>query len=382
VRDDPLALARLALRRGRAQEQTGLYTAALRGVRSAARRLRPLDSDLAYRWRARLTAFEAIVRQGQELPEEALAVAWRGVEQAEDAGERFALAQAYAVIDWALIVLGRADEAVFMAKALAIYEELEDLPRQAAMLNNLGAAAYFEGRWDVASDYYERAREASRRSGNEALAALAGANHGEILVNQGRLDEAESLLLEAQRVLRATGSESVQFADFQLGRLAMERGDLERAERLLTCSHQDATAVGMHGSALEVAIQLSRCHLLRDDPSTALDILRRAQRAAKAEAALYDVQVAEVETRILARLELYEQARAANEAGVAEARRQNLVYELALLLLAAADVAEREGDDSGSGPLAEATALLERLGCRVPSLPVDQRAQRGSPAPK
>ena len=382
VRDDPLALARLALRRGRAQEQTGLYTAALRGVRSAARRLRPLESDLAYRWRARLTAFEAIVRQGQELPEEAMAVAWRGVEQAEDAGERFALAQAYAVIDWALIVLGRADEAVFMAKALAIYEELEDLPRQAAMLNNLGAAAYFEGRWDVASDYYERAREASRRSGNEALAALAGANHGEILVNQGRLDEAESLLLEAQRVLRATGSESVQFADLQLGRLAMERGDLERAERLLTCSHQDATAVGMHGSALEVAIQLSRCHLLRDDPSTALDILRRAQRAAKAEAALYDVQVAEVETRILARLELYEQARAANEAGVAEARRQNLVYELALLLLAAADVAEREGDGSGSGPLAEATALLERLGCRVPSLPVDQRAQRGSPAPK
>ena len=138
--------------------------------------------------------------------------------------------------------------------------------------------------------------------------------------------------------------------------------------------------MGRHGSALEAAIHLSRCHLLRDDPGAALETLRRAQRAAKADAALYDVQVAEVETMILARLELFDQARAVNAAGVAEARRQNLVYELALLLLASADVAARSGDGGGSGPLAEATALLERLGCRVPERS-DQRAQRGSPAP-
>ena len=243
-------------------------------MRAAARRLGPLDTELARRWQARLTAFEAVVRQGQELPEEALVVARRAVEQASEAGERFALAQAYAATDWALIVLGRADEAVFMAKALAIYEELGDLPRQAAALNNLGAAAYFEGRWDVAGDFYDRAREASRRSGNEALAAVAAMNQGEILVNQGRLDEAESVLLEARRVLRATGSEAAQFTDLQLGRVAIERGDLAEAERFLTHAQQDAAAVGRHGSALEAAIHLSRCHLLRDDPAAALETLR------------------------------------------------------------------------------------------------------------
>jgi tetratricopeptide (TPR) repeat protein len=383
VREDPLARARLALRSGRAREQMGVYTAALREIRAAARRLGPLDTELALRWRARLTAFEAVVRQGQELPSEALAVAGRAIEEASAAGERFALAQAYAVMDWALIVLGRADEAVFTAKALAIYEELGDLPRQASALNNLGAAAYFEGRWDVAGDYYERAREASRRSGNEALAAVAAMNQGEILVNQGHLDEAESMLLAADRVLRATGSDAAQFTSLQLGRVAMSRGDLAHAEQLLTHAQQDAAAIGRHGSALEAAIHLSACHLLRDDPGAALETLRRAQRAAKAEATLYDVQVAEIETRILARLELYEQARPVNEAGIAEARRQNLVYELALLLLAAAEVAERSGDDGGvPGPLAEATTLLEQLGCRVPERPVAQRAQRGSPAPK
>jgi hypothetical protein len=208
-------------------------------------------------------------------------------------------------------------------------------------------------------------------------------NEGEILVNQGRLDDAESILLAAHRVLRATGSDATEFTSLQLGRVAMAQGDLARAEQLLTHAQQDAAAIGRHGSALEAAIHLSSCHLLREDPGTALDILRRAQRAAKAEATLYDVQVAEVETRILACLELYDQARAVNDAGVAEARRQHLVYELALLLLAAADVAERSGDEGGaSGPLAEATALLEQLGCRVPPRPLDQRAQRGSPAPK
>jgi ATP/maltotriose-dependent transcriptional regulator MalT len=201
-------------------------------------------------------------------------------------------------------------------------------------------------------------------------------NQGEILVNQGRLDGAESILLAAHRVLRATGSDAAQFTALQLGRVAIARGDLDRAEQLLTHSQQDAAAIGRHGSALEAAIHLSSCHLLRDDPGAALETLRRAQRAAKAEATLYDVQVAEIE-----------EARSVNEAGVAEARRQNLVYELALLLLAAADVAERSGDEGGaSGPLAEATALLEHLGCRVPSgvpaRPDGQRAQRGSPAPK
>ena len=39
MRDDPAASARLALRRGRAREQSGAYTAALREVRSAGARL-------------------------------------------------------------------------------------------------------------------------------------------------------------------------------------------------------------------------------------------------------------------------------------------------------------------------------------------------------
>ena len=363
LRDDPLASARLALRRGRAREQTGAYLAALREVRAAAGRLAAVDSDEAGRWAARLTAFEAVVRQGQQRPNDALAVARRAVEAAKQSGERFALAQAYGVMDWALIVLGRPEEAVHASLALAIYEELGDLSRQAAALNNLGAAAYFEGRWDVAVTFYERSKDASLRSGNAVQAALGSMNIGEILVNQGRLDEAEPLLREARRVLRASGSEAAEFAELQLGRIHMDRGQLDQAERLLTHAHQDARTLGQHESALELAIHLSRCHLLRGDAGLALETLRTAQRASRAVTALYGVQVAEVESLILTRLDLLDDALAVCDLGIADARRQGLVYELALLVLTRADIESRAGREVDDAAVDEANSLLRGLGC-------------------
>jgi hypothetical protein len=164
----------------------------------------------------------------------------------------------------------------------------------------------------------------------------------------------------------------------QLGRLAMHRGDLPTAERLLTHAQQDAVAAGRGDSALEAAIHLSRCHLLRGDPGQALDTLRSAQRASRGDAAVYAVQAAEVEVMILGHVELYDQAEAVAATGIADARRQGLVYELAMLLLAAADVATRAGQDAGDSR-DEALELLEGLGCEVPAA---YRAQRGSPAPK
>ena len=285
--------------------------------------------------------------------------------EAETAGERFALAQAYSVIDWALIVLGRAGEAVLAQRALAIFEELGDLSRQAAALNNLGAAAYFSGDWTAAIAYYERSAEASRRSGNEVQAALGAMNTGELLVNQGRLDEAEPILQEALRVLQASGSDAAHFAEMQFGRVALERGDLRLAERLMTHAQQDAAAIGQWESAREAAIHLARCHLRRGDPAQALETLRAAQRTARGEAALYDVLAAEVETMILIELDLLEEARGVYEAAVADARRQGLVFELALLLLAGAAIDARAGTDPDPLAVDEAVTILTELGCEA-----------------
>ena len=262
-------------------------------------------------------------------------------------------------------MLGRAGEAVLAQRALAIFEELGDLSRQAAALNNLGAAAYFSGDWTAAIAYYERSAEASRRSGNEVQAALGAMNTGELLVNQGRLDEAEPILQEALRVLQASGSDAAHFAEMQFGRVALERGDLRLAERLMTHAQQDAAAIGQWESAREAAIHLARCHLQRGDPAQALETLRAAQRTARGEAALYDVLAAEVETMILIELDLLEEARGVYEAAVADARRQGLVFELALLLLAGAAIDARAGTDPDPLAVDEAVTILTELGCEA-----------------
>ena len=68
---------------------------------------------------------------------------------------------------------------------------------------------------------------------------------------------------------------------------------------------------------------------------------------------------------ILARLELFDQARAVNAVGVAEARRQSLVYELALLVLAGADLEARAGGQVDQDAVAGAVAVLSELGCEA-----------------
>ena len=62
------------------------------------------------------------------------------------------------------------------------------------MLNNLGGFAYWDGRWDEAVELYRRAGECAERAGRPADAAFTDCNVGEILSDQGHLDEAEAHL--------------------------------------------------------------------------------------------------------------------------------------------------------------------------------------------
>ena len=138
-------------------------------------------------------------------------------------------------LDAALIESGRPRaEANHSARALAIYRRLGDLRRESAVLNNLGAFAYREGRWGDAVALYRRAGETSARAGGVADAAFGDFNIGELRSDQGRLSEAEQRLRRALETWRATGDDhGVACATALLGRLAGRAGRGEEGARLL-----------------------------------------------------------------------------------------------------------------------------------------------------
>ena len=342
-RRDPLGRARLALRRARARERMGSYAVALRETTAGLAALEdgggPVDGAEAAKLRAQLVVFSAVVRQAQERPRVARAVAARGVEMARAAGDRRALARGYMVLDWAQRASGEPHHESYGEMALALYEELDDATGVASCTSNLGMERYFEGRWEEAAELYERARTAFLRIGNAVQAAICGANMGELLVSQGRLDEAEPVLRDAGRVLRASAFvDGATFAEQQLGRLLARRGETSAAIDVLSAVYAELDALGQTMTAFEAALHLADAYADRGDPRRALDLRDAAAARAGADAAHLDAHDALVRGRALAALGRLDEAAAVVASGVSAAEDKALAYELDLLIRLSSDV--------------------------------------------
>ena len=338
VSEDPIRHADLLRKRARARARMGAYSTAYRELSIGRRIVTEVDSKEALGATARLNALNAQIRQLQEHPRTALRLATEAMAEAEASGEQEALARSYQVLDAAYNMLGQPAKAVYSERALAIYEELGDLPGTAIVTNNLGGQAYFEGRWEDALGFYSRAQDAFVRAGNEAEAATCGANIGEVLVSQGRYDEAESVLVGAVRVLRAHGLvDAAIFAEIQLARLGLLRGE-EGAMETLKSLRAEATQTGQVQSAIEAAILIGWGLVRAKRPQEALDLVDEIEHGTGGEAELYGSALARTKAQALAALGRTDEARAEVEAGLVQAREQGLAYEVALLCIIQAEL--------------------------------------------
>ncbi|GAA2041164.1 adenylate/guanylate cyclase domain-containing protein [Agromyces tropicus] len=360
VRDDPIRSADVLLKRARARARTGAYVAAYRELTIGRHLVAEIESTEALGATARLNALNAQIRQLQEHPRAAVRLAEQAMIEAEASGEREALARSYQVLDAAYVMLGQSAMAVHGERALAIYEELGDLPGTAVVTNNLGGQAYWQGRWEDAVRFYTVAQDASLRSGNEAAAATCGANIGELLVSQRRFDEAEPVLVTAVRVLRAHGRvDAAIFADIQLARLRLLRCD-EGALESLVQLRTEAIRTGQVQSAIEAAILIAYGLVQEGRPEEALDTLDRTEAGAADEADVYGGPLARTRAQALLALGRNAEAREVVAAGLTMSREQGLIYEVALLQLIEARLTE--SPDGRRAVRAEAEELLGRLG--------------------
>jgi tetratricopeptide (TPR) repeat protein len=236
---------------------------------------------------------------------------------------------------------------------------------QAAALDVRGMRAYEAGRWDDAAALYRRSALRSERAGGPVDAAYMDCKIGEILSDQGHLEEAATYLERAKHVWSTTGEDgSAAFVEALLGRLdgrcGRHRQGLERLDaavlRLRTMGlgriadfaaalSAEAEAVGGDPwRALALADEL-----IADGAEDELPLLKRAQAIALLKIGRSAEAVVALGTSLLA------------------ARERDASYEIAATLNALESL-----DASPSRSRWERADILERLQIRrLPALGLD-----------
>jgi len=150
------------------------------------------------------------------------------------------------------------------------------------LLNNLGALAYYQGRWSEALRLYGEARRNFEKVGNLVDAALGTSNIAEIFADQGRLDEAERLLVEVIETWRSLAFPlGTARATRYLARVHLRRGDAATAQRHFESARATFEEYGLVGNVHEVDVWRAEC-------------LLRLGRTAEAEALLDEALALEV----------------------------------------------------------------------------------------
>ncbi len=331
-------------------------------MRTLTRGIRMLDGEVAgsdpaavLGRRSQLEVWYAWCRYKQGKFKDTIRWATRAVSDAELAGDRAALAEAYDALFIVHLMTGHTPPLPYGSMALSLFEELDDLYRQARALNHLGFAATVEGRGDEAAELYRRARESYTRAGDVMGAAAAEYNIADLLVYQGRLDEAEQVFRRILPVFRSLGSgEWTAVARRELGRIAVRRGQVDEGEELLLQARAELVALGLESDVVESDAALVEVALARRSWMPALE---------QADTALARARVLDVATALrallrhrgtaLVALGRLDEARESLEQGVLACEEEGQV-DLGTFLVALAAVARMQGD-----PAAEE---LERQG--------------------
>jgi class 3 adenylate cyclase/tetratricopeptide (TPR) repeat protein len=360
VKNDPIAAARLRERRSyvKVECQRDLK-AARRHVRAGTRLLEtlPLENDDAARVRVQLYAVEAEVLLHANEYAQAARLCGQVMVEAEALGELRALATAMSILDECMYALGRPADAVHMRRALEAYEELGDRVKVAIMLGNLGANSYNESDWVAASEYFDRAAQASLQAGDVATAAVAHVNQAELRAAQGHLEEAEALLVPAVRTLQAVGDRgNIAAATVQLGRTRALLGRPDQGIELLQSAIEMYERLEVRRGAAEAWARIAEVHLVSGASNEAEDALSKARELGGTLAdSLLDLLFARIEaTASIVRGDRAAAERQLEQAVLA-ARRIDASYELLLLLA----LEERLG---GSGSASERDELQRALG--------------------
>jgi class 3 adenylate cyclase/tetratricopeptide (TPR) repeat protein len=363
VRSDAAATAWLFNLEGQVREELGRYAHAMRWYGRGLRAIASAPDTPAIaveRIRLRLAAAGVRYLQGRfaECVRRCLAV----LPDAEALDDPKLLGLASSRLCLAYIALGDPAGAHYGKLALAAFERTGQLRSQGEALNNLGIEAHLAGRWDEALALYRRSRETLEQAGCVVPAAVAASNAGEILSDQGRLDEAAAVLREAASTLRAARSQHAVLVVANLGRIAARTGRFEDATSLIAQARDEFEQMGARGWLGEMDAR----------EAENLVLMRRASDALQ----LIETRLADPPSALAApvwRLRGYAHAQAGDlgaardafERSLAHARQAGAQHEEAWTLDALSRLDAMDGIDDRA-TAARAGAIFDRLGVTSP----------------
>jgi class 3 adenylate cyclase/tetratricopeptide (TPR) repeat protein len=364
----PVVKAQVLLRRVRAKERSGAFSAALSDATRARRLCEGLDVDEAIHVVVRALVLQALIRQAQQKPRQAIRAAETAVAAATAAGDEVSIAKAWKVMDYAHVMLGQLDLATNSLNSLRVFEAVGDLREVGTVSTNLGAFAYWNGDWSQAIEHYEHGRDVSEKVGSMVDAAIAAANIGEVLLNQGRYEEALEPLQSARRIYQASGfGQDIGWVDLLIGRMYGMKGELAESERVLRESIEHLENFGLEGDILEARIHRADAICRSGSPEIGLELLAEAENSAPPEYAdHYRLLLLRIRGSILDSAGRTDKAIECLEEAVALASERGDSYEHSLLVFTLARVANDRVDARARE---DAEAVFRQLGVlRVPGI--------------
>ena len=369
--NDPIEIAPLVVKQAIIDTRSASYRRAVDRVLRALGHLEGVRGRDAAASRSRLMVEVAAIRFLQNRRVDSISWCKRAIPEAKRGGAKDAEAQAYKVLDGALIENGEVWKARYSGRALELFREVGDLRNQVLVLNNLGVIEHERSNWDRSREFFFDALRLADEIGDRSLGALAKFNVSDILIEQGRYDDAEPVLREAIRVWRASGADA-DVAEGQRERalLLMRRrgpGDLAEASQLLEGARDEQTSAGKLGEVL-----------ITDSRRAELEVLagRSASAMAIAERTLIEAERTDGGSLVVPRLERIRgwallQSGRPKEAAQAFARAERLarkgedIYELAQALDGIVEV-RRSTSRAWEAAAVERDTIYKRLGIIAP----------------
>jgi ATP/maltotriose-dependent transcriptional regulator MalT/DNA-binding SARP family transcriptional activator len=184
----------------------------------------PADEAALLGWRA-----SAHWLRGER--DEAESLAETAIERARVANDSRALATSHTVLAMVAALDGdRAANDAHYLRALEHAERARDVAQTIRIRTNRGSQHTEEGAYEQAMDELDIALRLADLAGFELWRALARSNRGEVLMAQGRLDEATVDLEQARDIFRRMGSRFESYPLANLGEVYAARGDSALAQ--------------------------------------------------------------------------------------------------------------------------------------------------------